>query len=94
MTVAREATFTREPGACTVMVTLSGLLESCPSLTTSWKVSVVAEAGAVKVGRAAVELLSERICEPTGAKSTRIFSLDFVPGASLRQIRTQVPEYS
>jgi len=37
-----------------------------------------------EMGWAAVELLSERICEPMGAKATRVFSLDFVPGSSLK----------
>ena len=36
------------------MVTYAGLLASVPSLTTSRKLSLVAPAGAVKVGRAAV----------------------------------------
>ena len=36
----------------TVIVTLAGLLATWPSLTTSWKLRLVALAGAVKLGRA------------------------------------------
>lgn len=39
-----------------------------------------------QMGAAAVELLSERISDPMGPKSTRLFSLDFIPGSSLRTI--------
>ena len=42
--------------ACTVMVTVEGVLLTCPSLTTSWKVRVAGLAGAVKVGLLAVVL--------------------------------------
>ena len=44
------------PPACTVMVTVEGVLVTCPSLTTNWKVRVAGLAGAVKVGLAAVVL--------------------------------------
>ena len=42
-------------GRLTVMFTVEGLLLCDPSVTTSWKVSVVAVDGAVKVGLTAVE---------------------------------------
>ncbi len=43
-------------GGSTVTTTLAGSLETVPSLTTSWKVRLVAAEGAVKVGCAALVL--------------------------------------
>ena len=62
--VARAAMLLSVAAAWTVIVTLDGLEESCPSLTTSWKVRLVADAGAVKVGLATV--VEERIDERAG----------------------------
>jgi len=39
-----------------------------------------------QMGTAAVEMLAERIEAPGGARSTRLFSLEFVPGNSLAHI--------
>jgi LacI family transcriptional regulator len=39
-----------------------------------------------QMGSAAVELLSARIDFPQGSRATRMFSLEFVPGASLRSV--------
>ncbi len=49
------------PSGTTETVTVDGLLESRPSLTISWKVSVDVPAGAENVGRTDVE--SERVTE-------------------------------